>query len=55
VSYGFLSRDAMEKCHSELKKSEESGSPTSLPKILIEKGYISAEKLIQFMELRQGK
>jgi CRP-like cAMP-binding protein len=55
VSYGFFSHEEMEKCNSELKKSEQSGALTSLPNILIEKGYISAEQLIQFMELRQEK
>lgn len=54
VSYGFLSHEQMKKVADELKEHQESGTLTSLPKVLIEKGHLTAEQLIQFLELRQG-
>jgi len=54
VSKGFLTREQMEKCNSELKTSQKSGEHASLTKILIDRSYLSAEQLIQFLELRQG-
>ena len=53
VSYGFMSAEKMEKCNDELKKSEKKGKQASLSKILIEKKFITAEQLIQFLEMRQ--
>jgi CRP/FNR family cyclic AMP-dependent transcriptional regulator len=53
VSYGFMSVDQMKKCSDELKKSEKNGKQASLSKILIEKKFITAEQLIQFLEMRQ--
>ena len=54
VSYGFLSHEQVQKVTAELKNQKENGPSISLPKILIEKGYLTAEQLIQFLELRQS-
>ena len=54
VSYGFLSHEQMQKVMAELQERQKSDTSASLPKILIEKGHLTAEQLIQFLELRQG-
>jgi CRP-like cAMP-binding protein len=54
VSQGFLSREQMEKCCTELTGGASPGTAGSLTRILIEKNYLTAEQLIQFLELRQG-
>jgi CRP-like cAMP-binding protein len=54
-SQGFITKDQMQECDKEIDKIKAKGAPISLPKILIEKGFLTAEQFIRFLEMKQVK
>jgi CRP-like cAMP-binding protein len=55
VYEGILTNEQFTECIKEMERRKKGGETISLPKILIEKKYISAEQLIQFLEMKQKK
>ena len=55
LSQGFIDCSQLAECESELEKVKRRGDPISLPKILIEKGYITADQFIRFLEMKQAR
>ncbi len=55
LSQGFITKEQMQECDKEIDKIKAKGAPISLPKILIERGFLTAEQFIRFLELKQVK
>jgi CRP-like cAMP-binding protein len=55
LSQGFITREQMQECDKEIEKIKAKGAPISLPKILIENGFLTTEKFIRFLEMKQLK
>jgi CRP-like cAMP-binding protein len=55
LSQGFITKDQMQSCDREIAKIKAKGGPISLPKILIENGFLTAEQFIRFLEMKQVK
>ena len=54
-SQGFITKDQMQECDKEIAKVKAKGAPISLPKILIQNGFLTAEQFIRFLEMKQVK
>jgi CRP-like cAMP-binding protein len=54
VYEGILTNEQLSECLEEIEKRKKAGEVISLPKILIEKRYISPGRLIQFLEMKQN-
>jgi len=52
---GYIKREQLENCRNEMEEKKKKGQTVTLSRLLIEKGYLSTEKLIQFLELTQAK
>jgi len=55
LSQGFITKEQMQECDKEIEKIKAKGAPISLPKILIENGFLTAEEFIRFLEMKQVK
>ncbi len=55
VFEGFLTNEQLAESIDEVEKRKKTGEAITLPKILIEKKYITTEQLIQFLEMKQKK
>jgi CRP-like cAMP-binding protein len=55
LSQGFITKEQMQECDKEIEKIKTRGEPISLPKILIENGFLTAEQFIRFLEMKQVK
>ncbi len=55
VFEGFLTNEQLSECIAEVEKRKKTGEVPTLPKILIEKKYITTGQLIQFLEMKQKK
>jgi CRP-like cAMP-binding protein len=55
LSLGFITKEQMQECDKEIEKIKARGAPISLPKILIENGFLTAEEFIRFLEMKQVK
>jgi CRP-like cAMP-binding protein len=55
VFEGILTNEQLSECLEDIENRKKSGESISLPKVLIEKKYISTEQLIQFLEMKQKK
>ena len=55
LSQGFITKDQMQECDKEIAKVKAKGAPISLPKILIQNGFLTAEQFIRFLEMKQVK
>jgi CRP-like cAMP-binding protein len=53
VFEGFLTNEQLNECIEEIDKRKKTGEAITLPKILIEKKYITTGQLIQFLEMKQ--
>jgi CRP-like cAMP-binding protein len=52
--HGFITEEQAHECRDELNRLKASGAETpSLLKLIVEKGYITAEKLTQYLEIKQ--
>jgi CRP-like cAMP-binding protein len=55
VAYGVVTKEQMEECMEDIEKRKKAGESVSLPKVLIEKKFITAQQLMQFLEMKQKK
>ena len=54
--HGFITEEQLDECKNELNQSMAQGTENpSLLKLIVEKGYITAEKLTQYLEIKQFK
>jgi CRP-like cAMP-binding protein len=54
IVYGFITEKQLDECKEEQKRAKESsGDSPSVLKLLVEKGYLTAEQLTQFLETQQ--
>jgi CRP-like cAMP-binding protein len=54
--HGFITEEQVAECREELERRRASGVETpSLLNLIVERGYITAEKLIQYLEIKQFK
>ena len=52
--HGFITEEQLRECRNELDRRKASGAPKpSLLKLIVERGYITAEKLTQYLEIKQ--
>ena len=52
--HGFITEEQANECRDELNRRKASGAETpSLLKLIVEKGFITAEKLTQYLEIKQ--
>jgi CRP-like cAMP-binding protein len=55
LSHGFITPQQLEECEKDIERIKKKGAPVSLPNLLIEKGLISADQFIRFLEMKQVK
>ena len=55
VFEGILTNEQLAECIDDVEKRKKAGEAITLPKILIEKKYITTGQLIQFLEMKQKK
>jgi CRP-like cAMP-binding protein len=54
--HGFITEEQLDECKNELDRLKAEGAEApSLLKLIVEKGYITAEKLTQYLEIKQFK
>jgi len=52
---GFITRAQLEECLKEIEEKKREGKTLSLPRVLVEKGYITTDELLQYLELTQPR
>lgn len=55
VDFGFISSEQLARCIQEYRERRKKDPNISILKILIEKGYLTTEQIIQYLELKQKK
>ena len=55
VDFGFISSEQLARCIQEYRERRKKEPNISILKILIEKGYLTTEQIIQYLELKQKK
>jgi CRP/FNR family transcriptional regulator len=50
---GFITEEKLNKCREEFKKLKKKGEGPSLLQIIIQNGYVTAEQLIQYLDMKQ--
>ena len=54
VNFGFVTEKQLKECLNELEKEKKENKETSILKILIDKGYLTTEQIIQYVDTKQG-
>lgn len=53
VRYGVITAEELDRCRKELEKQRSGGNGTSLINIMIRRGCLTVDELIQFLEMKQ--
>jgi len=54
VNFGFVTEEQLQECLNELAERKKKNENISILKILIDKGYLSTEQIIQYVDTKQG-
>ncbi len=55
IRCGFITREQLDECKASMKRLKEQRKSTSLLKLIIEKGFLPVEQLLQYLEIKQMK